>query len=527
MNVYFHNTRPNGYRKAVSQTLGCHVQGAKLPHPDLYDTRTTLAGALKRFCTEPPVPNRATFEELIAFCCNLIKKHFQPLCSTTDVTVERWLNENRTYTQARKKELLGLSKSMNPVLSPDHLKVKSFVKDESYPTYKHARCINSRDDKFKVMVGPIFHLIEKELFKKPWFIKYVPVPDRPLALRDLIYQVGALYGETDYAACEAHFDRLRFRIEFEFYKYMVSSLPEGQEFMRNLNEGLLGKNKCIFKDFTLFVIASRMSGEMNTSLGNGFVNWVLAEFNAHRLNLTNFVGIYEGDDGALRADPLPTQQDYRDVGFNVTIEPRTEISGMSFCGLVFDPEDLAVVTDPLVELVSFGWTNARYVKSAHKTRMALLRAKSISLLYQYPACPVLRNLALYGLRVTSGFSTDRIVKQMSVYEREQFQAALQFYKTRFQWLLAQKIGTNTRHLVESKFGLPVHAQLSIEHQLDNKNDISPISVPPELLMEEWKDFYSRYCFEVPDTWVNGPPFVFPTIQHDNQLDCFGLASRHM
>jgi len=459
------------------------------------------------------------FNDLLNFTRTLVQEKFCPLPADSDVSVEHWLATNTTYTLARKETLLAKHREMSSRDDPKIFHAKCFVKDEEYPEYKHSRCINSRSDEFKTLVGPIFHLIEKELFKRPEFIKYIPVPERPEYLMDRLYSLGAKYVETDYKACEAHFDDLRFEIEFIFYRYMTTALNGGADFMKLIKKALRGKNKCIFKEFTLWVDACRLSGEMNTSLGNGFVNWVLAEFTAFHNKAQGFAVVCEGDDGAIRSDPLPTAQNYKDLGFSIEAEPQSQISGMKFCGLIYDDDDRVNVTDPVTEILSFGWTNQRYVGAAHRTKMALLRAKSISMLYQYSGCPVLRSLALYGLRVTSGFCVDRIAKLMSVYERERFLEAYDHVKRhKFESLITKKIGVKTRMLVEERFGLRLDDQLVIEKHLDSLNDIRPLDIPVLRLYfkSDQTHYYANYVAEYQQesfdvSFYRTPPFSFPSL----------------
>ncbi len=517
-------------RPAVSSSIGCHLIGASLPHADPRCPLTTLAGALKRFCYEPPRPETALFKELLQFTETIVSQ-FTPLDPFTDVSVETWLKNNNNYSDARKKQLLEKYLKVTNDSDPIYNTVKSFIKDEDYPDYKHSRCINSRSDEFKCFTGPIFHEIEKVLFKNPDFIKYVPVMERPDYLMNKLFRVGALFAETDYTSCEAHFDRLRMQIEFIFYRHMTSRLPSGRWFMNKITSSISGKNKCIFKDFILYVIACRMSGEMNTSLGNGFDNWILSKFIAHKTKSTGHSGVFEGDDGAVVGNPLPTQEMYEKLGFNVKLKVKEDISAMSFCGMIFDQEDKINITNPIEELCSFGWTTLRYVTSSQKTKLSLLRAKSISMMFQYAGCPILHELALYGLRVTSRLSTDRIARFMNHYERELLRSATQHYKrTKFLDLKNKNVPTNTRILMEKEFGVSIENQLSIESYLRNKQDVSPLDIPVVLCYcpVQWTDYYHRYVVDYRkdsfrSEYYTNPPFDHPRMErfvpewigHDN------------
>lgn len=498
VNVKFLPSYDEKVRRCVSSTIGCHLVGAALPHVDPDDPATVLSGALKRFCFKPPDPVPEKFDRLLTFVSKTVRRCFTPLSPDTDVSVETWLFENHNYSETRKKVLFEKYKNITNPFDPKYYEVNSFVKDEDYPQYKHARCINSRSDEFKCLTGPIFHRIEKELFKCPQFIKYVPVPDRPNYLMERLYRVGAKYAETDYTSCEAHFDRMRMQIEFIFYTYMTQMLPTKDQFLRHLAEAINGRNKCKFKWFTLNVNSTRMSGEMNTSLGNGFVNWILSEFIDHENGCQGGQGVFEGDDGARVGTPLPTKQDYEDLGFKVTMEPKTEISQMSFCGMIFDEEDKINITNPIDEILSFGWTPTRYVRANMKTKLALLRAKSISMLYQYAGCPILHALALYGLRVTQRICVDRIVRYMNLYQKDMMLKALAHYKeTKFRDLISRKIGSRTRLLMQSVFGVTIEHQIKIENYLNQLNSVQPMEIPEVLVYVHvhQKLYYHSYVLD--------------------------------
>lgn len=148
-----------------------------MPHPDPSDRATMKAGVLKRFLMKPPKSDPAKRIRLRKFVANWLKNNLVPLSPDSDITVETWI-EKTNYPRWRKEQLLDKWKKIVDRRDPKHFRVKSFMKDETYPEYKHARAINSRSDEFKTLVGPIFKLIEKELFKLDWFIKKVPVKDR-------------------------------------------------------------------------------------------------------------------------------------------------------------------------------------------------------------------------------------------------------------------------------------------------------------------------------------------------------------
>lgn len=471
-----HNNFDSYSRPCISSDLGCPYYGAVPPHPNPNGPEDLLAGALKRFATDPPPPDPIMFQRLLDFVERKLFPLFTPLAPDVDISVPTWLENCQNYTIKRKQDLQRKYDLVADEDDPFYRRAKSFAKDEFLVGIKHVRIINSASDEFKCFVGPVFRYLEKALFKNPHFIKYIPVPDRPQALFERIFRVGSRYGETDFTSMEAHFDRIRFEIEIMWYKYMTQYLPERDRLWRHF-EKLRGKNVCVFKFFTMYIEASRLSGEMNTSLGNGFVNFALNLFLDDLLDMGGEF-FFEGDDGVFCANKMPTKQDYANLGFDVKVEPKEEISDMSFCGLVFDPLEKINVTDPMFELTTFGWSKFRYVNARRATRLALIRAKSLSMLYQYSGCPILHELALYGLRVTNRISVDKVSKYMSDWEKTQFLDAMSCYKkTKFREKKERPIGESTRLLVERVHGITVEDQLSCEAYLRRLDKVQVLYMP--------------------------------------------------
>lgn len=464
-----------------------------------------ISGVLKRFCFKPPVPKPGVHAELEAFTLRWCQENLTPLSPDTDVSFETWL-ESTPYPDWRKDELRQKWSKVDDIREKDfkHFNNKSFMKDETYPTFKHARAINSRSDEFKCYVGPFFKAIEKVLFALPCFIKKVPVSDRPNVIADHLESAGAKYGATDYTAFEAHFTpELMKAVEMVLYMYMTQYLPGGSEFMDVITLALMGQNLCKFKNFFAAVMATRMSGEMCTSLGNGFTNMIVLYFVCERLGIPykNVLAFFEGDDGIFRiilpaGTRLPTSVDFADVGFQIKIEYHDTLSTASFCGLVFDDEDRLNVTDPMKVICNFGWTTGRYSKAGKGVKLDLLRCKALSLAHQYPGCPMVCALARYGLRVTRTRDVRSFIQRsrnIGQWQREIFTAALSSDPVNVDPPI------RTRLLVESLYGISVETQLAFEKYMDTKNDLSPISVANILphCHDDWLQYFRDYVLEVP------------------------------
>lgn len=500
--------RPRFDRPVVAASLGMHVPGVCLPHPDPGHSATIMAGSMYRFCRDIPYKDVQMRDRFKIFVEEWLVKNLQPLPYDSDVTVESWL-EKCPYSLGRKKELygkyiqsgLGLDKPIPRRVLRKILRVKSFMKDEHYPDWKHARAINSRTDEFKCLVGPIFQLISEKLFSLPWFIKKIPIADRPQYIIDLLYRVGKKYLISDYTSFEAHFTKeMQERCELQLYRHMVAFLPNGAVWFDLINQAKTGDNEIRFKDIAMKIQAKRMSGEMDTSCSNGFSNLMFMLFLCREAGIDIVDGVIEGDDGLFVFDGTLSPQLFNSLGLSVKIGEVSELSHASFCGMVFDLEDRTNVTNPIEELVSFGWTRSRYAGSKHRVLKCLLRAKALSLAYQYPACPILSKLAYKVCQLTAGYDSLTYLEKQGrnmvdgYYVQVLKEAHEYFDKNK----LLREPGMNTRLLVEELYGITVQDQLIIEKSIDDMVEIGPLACPVILnyVSQSWIDYFERYCLSV-------------------------------
>jgi len=497
--------RPPDYRPPTMVSLGVHLEGFAPPHPDPSCRITMQSGAFKRFCREVPIPDPEYLARFRQFVKTWIEDNLTPLSEDTDVSFEAWL-EQTNYPQWRKDDLAQQWEDCKGVMTARHFIVKSFMKDETYPEFKHARGINARHDVFKCTVGPYFKLIENVLYQHPAFIKHIPVPDRPEYIKEMLYVLGGQYIATDYTAYESHFTaEMMESCEFQLYDYMTKNLPEHDKFMALCRDVIAGTNLCQYKMFDVLIEATRMSGEMCTSLGNGFSNLMAFLFVCHEKN-SKCVGVVEGDDGLFRVQgDLPTDEDFARLGFTIKIETHKRLEEASFCGIIFDLDDCVNVTDPADVLLNFGWAGQFHVNGSRVRHLELLRAKSMSFAYQYPGCPIIQSLAHYGLRVTKHIDLARFMEKsraINTYERDVLAAA---YENRFD-VTRLPVPENTRALVERKFGIKIEEQIDIENYLDSLDVIQPLYhwtfdfIMSRASVEYWTHYVLDQKEDYPDLW---------------------------
>lgn len=361
---------------------------------DSNDPETVKYGILKRLMRDVPSVKPEVLADIRKFVRAWCAAHLKRV---RVLDFEEWL-ATTSYTEARKNEL-RLAYAMNRGGVPSKRvcsHVDSFVKSEFYPELKHCRMINSRCDRAKVFFGPRVKAIEEELYRLPQFVKHIPVPERPECVRKL-KQAGRRYYQTDYTAFESHFvPEVMDVIECELYRYCLAG-DEGVEFMCEVLKGVNRMRTRI--GVRSQINGRRMSGDMNTSLGNGFSNYMLGLYLANRKGGT-FDGIFEGDDGLFYSTVDLCAEDFASLGFTIKIEEVADPCCASFCGMIFS-ESGEIIRNPTKFMQGFAWTSS-FIEGNQHLMDQLLRAKSLSAVYETPQCPIVGAMARLGLALTRG-----------------------------------------------------------------------------------------------------------------------------
>lgn len=477
----------------MGRSLGWHVDGLAPLAPDPVDPTLTEHGAKYRFMRKLPKVEPEVRKRFREFVRIYLRAHLRPLPANIDTTFKTWLRSTN-YPEWRKDEL---RRAKLKAMTSNMYKNKSFVKREFYRLFKHARWINARTDKFKAETGPIFKLIEQEVFKKKCFVKKIPVAERSQFIRDRLFQVGATYVGTDFSAFEAMFDIDTVNtIEMQLYTYMTKNLPEHRQFMEYCKAGIASGQKCYRANRRMKHVVkteARMSGDMCTSLGNGFSNLMIMKFVCSELGWDCCKGIVEGDDGLFRVSgKMPTEEDFSRVGAFMKMEVHENLNEAGFCHLFSTDDKAENLIDPMNCVVRSGWTMSK-LKDAKLDKLNMLsKAKALSLLCEAPANPITAAMARWIIRCTPGIEgklpwddkdrywTDKIMRESNI---------SQCYRR-------SKIGPTPlqREFVARKWDVSVEDQLTIENYFDQQTSIHPIS-HPAIYRNVHNDAYSW-------SWIN-------------------------
>lgn len=481
----------DNHRPVVAVSLGCHLQGASLPHADPSDVPSLQRGVEQRMGKVlPHFPERRKFlRGLKRYILRWLKRRgIRPLQTDHDVSFETWI-ENTNYPASRKEELRKVYDEMNLELERDkhgHFKnfdVKLFMKDEHYVDYKTPRGM-------------------KVIYEQPEFIKKIPVRDRPKYIQERLWKVGGRYIATDYSSYEAHFiAEVMEHCEFVLYEYMLANVTGGLFVLSVMREVLQGVNVIKNKFLKALIRSRRMSGEMNTSLGNGFSNLMFMGYICELEGIIGedeeLIGVVEGDDGLfVFVGKTPTTEHFSTRGFIIKLEVHEDLCTAGFCGNIFDIEDGYILTDPKKVVASLGWSTARYARSKNNKLKCLLRSKALSVAYQYPGCPIIGALAQYALRMTRSFDIRKFNesrRDLSLYDRERLLEALDFKGPLY---VEPKI--RTRLLFEELYGISPKQQSDMEEYFNDLKSLEPLKIPllVDLVPSSWKSYDEHYHLQI-------------------------------
>jgi hypothetical protein len=445
-----------------------------------------------------PKADPKLMEELHVFNDMFMRTYFSDcvLEPDEDLSVKTWLDSTH-YPKYRRDELYKIYKNTEQFRHKKTREVMVHGKDESYSKFAEARGIYSRSDEFKIDSGPLFAKISKKFFAKPYFFKNVRQFDKIKHLKKRMAKQGIAW-DSDFSSFESTFQPEQMEFEFNFYKYCCGNNPNALSKLEYIKSVLTGKNICKSKYFTFEVDARRMSGEMNTSLGNSYFNLLISAFIAYKSgnSLDEIMAsiLIEGDDCLCKTTIVPDVSMYEKLGAKVKQNYYPDPTHASFCGMIFDMDAEQIIVDPIDKLLNLFYTNESYLMSNQRVHNDLLKAKAMSLLYSYPGCPIIGEACKWIMRNTVSADPSRILRtNMSVYEREKWNDIL---KTPIPF---QEPKLKTRLLMEEKFSIPVSFQLRLENHFKTMDKLAPWSFPEllEYCKSEYTTYYDIYSLSSP------------------------------
>jgi hypothetical protein len=152
---------------------------------------------------------------------------------------------------------------------------------------------------------------------------------------------------------------------------------------------LSGVNRIVGETGRASIKAKRMSGEMNTSLGNSLMNFFFV-FHVMRCRGLEYGkdwdAVFEGDDGLIGSIQLPTSEEFAAIGCSIDITPVQDIGASGYCGLYFG-ENMTPVVDPQHAMQAL-WSLSCPDNAGDGVKQELLNGKLLGLLHRAPGCPL-------------------------------------------------------------------------------------------------------------------------------------------
>lgn len=341
--------------------------------PDTLDTLGIINGLENRVLIQPPFARPWFHRDFHDF---VLDQLLDVVPSGQPLSFEDWLSQTN-YNESRKEQLrLAHEEGEKP---ESWSKCKSFIKREFYMLFKPFRTINSRVDNYKAFAGPWFAWLEHDLIGQiPSFVKGLTPHQRAVRAEEMC-RLPIKY-VSDFSRFESQITR-EVMLSCEILLYRHYGIPEKYLLP------LYGVNRLHFRNVKASVLATRMSGDMCTSIGNGFTNLMVNKYVAE-MNGSEISGVVEGDDGLFSVSRMPTAADFASCGFKMEVK-RVESCGMAgFCSSFWD-EDCLPVVNPVRHLIRLGWSFTCPKNAGQEYRQALLRAKCNSLVDLANGCPLL------------------------------------------------------------------------------------------------------------------------------------------
>jgi len=322
---------------------------------------------------------------------------------------------------------------------------------------------------------------------------------------DYLYDEDCDYIATDYTAFESHFTKETMEaIDRLLFEHMLSRRSDAHYWLELFDTYINNWNNCTFKYISLMILCTRMSGEMNTSMSNGFANLMLTKFILFKKGI-DAKTVVEGDDGltAIRKGLDIGIEDFKKYGFTIKLDRFSKLNEASFCGLIFDPNTFDVVADPMKFLLNFFYTSGRYATASDRTLRALLKAKAMSTIVQYPNAPVISAVAQYAYRMTRNVSPK--VCLLTGDDRHKYINISRFKN------IVPIVTPESRLLVEKMFNFPITLQREIESLFNNKNDFLPWRSEEfyEMCHVDTKIYYDNYASQNPTPSARYPGNIWP------------------
>lgn len=510
---------------------------------DIHDMRNKIGAIIHRFGCKMPRFCGLVTSDFVLFYRLLIQRLFIPLVDADIPSLIEWL-EGCSYSLSRKDQLAKLRK-LTAVLrtsgSKCHIDSESFLKTETYDKPKHARAINSYTDLLKTFFGPLFHAMDEKTFmatpngqaKDPldpgrFFIKHTNPREWPKMLESYFGRLGVM--GTDFTSFEAHHMKVLAGVVIYWMCHMVRTTSLSGPYKRLLSRLVLGCNKTKFDGIAATVDQRLMSGAMWTSSANGVLNLCIMSYLVSRSQnanhtpqqlvdwvMTDFKGKVEGDDGLCATAPVDDRL-VKGLGLKLKFDYFPDYTKASFCGVVCDPVSMTVVKDPVKFLRGYFFVPWKF-RESRKLSNAYLKAKSLSLKYNYNNSPVIGPLAHRVTQILSSVDPRCISTELDSWERKVLADAL----SEKVWMRSPCVSVDSMITVAQVFGFSLESQVATHKAILAWDGSRPLEI-------NLREYEKHYDFRNMLNYTNTDPdlrrFVDPLIERTYHEGLVGESSAY-
>jgi hypothetical protein len=429
---------------------------------------TAIFGVLQRSCRPSPIMNLAFMKRFSNFCADFLPIALREVKLEIDYEfdAERWIN-GMDKPQKWKEPLLKLLREnhlmdyLSYALYPSSLDQKErleaelfsiFQKDESYPKVTATRIIFALTNFYRVVHGDICKTVGDQLVHNANTFSGVPVTEWPRILGTRFNVPGLPAVATDFSGFEKWFSNfIKHVVDYVPFALVAAGHPDAAHRLEHMRQSevcvSIFRHSCFrFKSMDSF----QQSGSHKTYSVNTFGHWLLTAFlhfvhtGQHprvvpRLGVQNGDDVDDGhapcflsgDDSKIAKAYAHAAQDFRDLGLDVELEPGATDDSLAFCKvrpLFSENGDWVGVAEFWDVLAKLPWIPAAFAYSKRSKVRAMLKAKCMSYLYQYPSAPVISTVCAKVVTELRHVDTRGVLKHFDAWERGKVEKALASYE---------------------------------------------------------------------------------------------------
>lgn len=351
---------------------------------------------------------------------------------------------------------------------------KAFLKGEPYPELKAPRNILCSDSMQIVGKGPFQKVVDHSWEECEASVKGLPASE----VWDYInhrFEGHGLYGFlcTDFSQFERTVENDKYEsVILQWHARALKNTAFKDQYL-DIMHSYACRPLRISSKHLVAKVQSRASGDLDTSTGNGILNYVVCMQVFEDLGIHRPRSVHEGDDGLVALDGLGRCRDitellraiearFRYYGFNIKAEHHYTLGECGFCQKFGDPTNSTILADPTLKLGKLHLSFSELAR-APKNNAGLLLAKATSLRVEHQACPIVTAYANMLIRILSPVARP-------IYDRRDWYHDMLTRGT----FKDEHISSYARHFVSEHWGYTIDEQLNFERWCEAQEQLCPL-----------------------------------------------------